>query len=109
MHIRQGREEHSMNGKYWAHFGLFALSALVIVGVGTLARQFWLDQSLIGELKVLHSTEQRDTDPIEVRRLVLRGASPNVDAGMCGTPLLLAVGKDDLPLIRLLLERGADP
>jgi ankyrin repeat protein len=45
-----------------------------------------------------------------VRRLLARGADPNVrDDGDAAYPLHFAAERQDLPVIRLLLEHGADP
>jgi ankyrin repeat protein len=51
------------------------------------------------------------SDPVKVRLLIERGANVNAVASLTGrTPLLVAAGRPgSAPIIRLLLERGADP
>jgi ankyrin repeat protein len=51
------------------------------------------------------------SDPVKVRLLIERGANVNAVASLTGrTPLLIAAGRPgSAPIVRLLLEKGADP
>ena len=51
----------------------------------------------------------KDGNVAEVKRLLLRGVSPNFKDPQGMTPLIAAARKGDMAMIKMLLDRGAEP